>query len=162
MKKLLVTAAALGGVTLFAGNALAASDYQCRIYAQQQADQYAPNGQGAVAGGLLGALGGAAIAGISGGNAGTGAIVGGVGGAVVGGAANQGNRQQIFNNAYWSCRNGGTVQAQPIYDPGAPPPGYGQQWWMQSCAAKYNSFQWTGPHAGQFKGFDGLWHWCSI
>jgi hypothetical protein len=161
MKKLVLAAAAVGGVTLFAGNALAATDYQCRVYAQQQADAYAPNGQGAVAGGLLGALGGAAIAGITGGNAGTGAIVGGVGGAVVGGAANQGNRQQIFNNAYWACRNGSS-SVQPIYDPGPPPPGFGQQWWMQSCASKYNSFQWTGPHAGQFKGFDGLWHWCSI
>jgi hypothetical protein len=161
MKKLLLAATALGGVALFAGNALAASEYQCRAYAQQQADAYAPTGQGAVTGGLLGALGGAAIAGISGGNTGTGAIAGGVGGAVIGGVGNQQKRQEIYNQAYWSCM-GSAPQPQPIYDPGAPPPGYGQQWWMESCAAKYKSFQWTGPYAGQFKGFDGYWHWCNL
>ncbi len=163
MKKLMMTVAALGGVTLFAGNALAASDYDCRVYAEQQANAYAPNGAGAVTGGLLGALGGAAIAGISGGNTGTGAIAGGVGGAVIGGVGNQQNRQQIYNNAYWQCRGKGNyAPAQPVYNPGAPPPGYGQQWWMQACSQKYNSFQWTGPHAGQFKGYDGYWHWCSL
>ena len=109
MKKLMMTVAALGGVTLFAGNALAASDYDCRVYAEQQANAYAPNGAGAVTGGLLGALGGAAIAGISGGNTGTGAIAGGVGGAVIGGVGNQQNRQQIYNNAYWQCRGKATT-----------------------------------------------------
>jgi hypothetical protein len=162
MKKLLMAAAALGGVVLFAGNALAASEYQCRAYAQQQADAYAPNGQGAVAGGLLGALGGAAIAGISGGNAGTGAIAGGVGGAVIGGVGNQQNRQQIYNQAYWSCMGSAPQPAQPVYDAGPPPPGYGQQGWMQACASKYKSFQWSGPLAGKFKGFDGYWHWCNL
>ena len=110
MKKLMMTVAALGGVTLFAGNALAASDYDCRVYAEQQANAYAPNGAGAVTGGLLGALGGAAIAGISGGNTGTGAIAGGVGGAVIGGVGNQQNRQQIYNNAYWQCRGQGQLR----------------------------------------------------
>lgn len=164
MKKFLMAATAVGGIALFAGNALAASDYECRGYAQQQADAYAPNGQGAVAGGLLGALGGAAIAGISGGNAGTGAIAGGVGGAVIGGVGNQQKRQDVYNQAYWDCMNAGRrgPPPQPVYDPGAPPPGYGQQWWMNACASKYNSFQWTGPHSGQFKGFDGYWHWCSV
>ena len=162
MKKLLMAAAALGGVVLFAGNALAASEYQCRSYAQQQADTYAPNGQGAVAGGLLGALGGAAIAGIAGGNAGTGAIAGGVGGAVIGGVDNQQKRQQIYNQAYWSCMGSAPPPAQPIYDAGPPPPGYGDPNWMSACASKYGSFKWSGPHAGQFKGFDGYWHWCNL
>jgi hypothetical protein len=166
MKKLMMAAAAVGGVVLFAGNALAASDYECRVYAQQQADTYAPTGQGLVAGGLLGAIGGGLIEGATGGNAGTGAAIGGVGGAVVGGAANQQNRQEIYNQAYWSCMNGGP-QPAPVYDgpydsPGGPPAGYGEQWWMQACASKYRSFQWDGPYAGQFKGFDGNWHWCNL
>lgn len=160
MKKLMLTVVAIGGIAAFAGSALAGSDYECRIYAQQQADAYNPTGKGAVTGGLLGALGGAGIAGISGGNVGTGAIAGGVGGAVIGGVANQNQRQQIYNNAYWSCRNG--PGGTPAYNPGTAPPGCGQQWWMQQCAAKYNSFQWSGPNACQFKGYDGYWHWCSV
>ena len=46
MKNFLMAATALGGVVLFAGNALAASEYECRNYAQSQADAYAPNGAG--------------------------------------------------------------------------------------------------------------------
>ncbi len=161
MKKLLMAATALGGVALFAGNALAASDYQCRAYAQQQADAYAPTGQGLVVGGVLGAITGGLIAGSTGGNAGTGAAIGAGGGAIAGGAINQQKRHEVYNQAYWQCM-GGQPQPQPIYDPGQPPPGYGQQWWMNACSQKYKSFQWTGPQAGQFKGFDGYWHWCSL
>ncbi len=162
MKNLLMAATAVGGMVLFAGNALAASDYQCRSYAQQQADAYAPTGQGLVAGGILGAIGGGLIAGATGGNAGTGAAIGAGGGAIVGGAANQQKRQEIYNQAYYDCMNGGPPPVQPIYDPGPPPPEYGQQWWMNACASKYRSFQWDGVHGGQFKGFDGYWHWCSL
>ena len=161
MKNLLMAAAAIGGVMLFAGNALAASQYECQSYAQSQADAYAPTGKGALVGGAFGAGLGAIIAGATGGNAGTGAIAGGVGGAVLGGAANQSERQRIYNEAYWNCMNSGPAPA-PVYDPGAPPPGYGQQWWMEACGQKYRSFQWDGPRAGQFKGFDGYWHWCSL
>ena len=161
MKKLLMAVTAVGGVMLFAGNAFAASEYQCRNYAQSQADAYAPTGQGLVAGGLIGAIGGGLIAGATGGNAGTGAAIGGVGGAVVGGAANQQKRQEIYNQAYWSCMGSAPPRAQPVYDMGPPPPGYGQDWWMNACANKYNSFKWSGPHKGQFKGFDGYWHWCN-
>ncbi len=164
MKKLLMAATALAGVTLFAGNALAASDYQCRAYARQQADAYAPTGQGAVVGGLLGAIGGGLIAGSTGGNAGTGAAIGGVGGAVVGGVANQEKRKEVYQQAYWDCMGSRPAPAPvaPVYDPGPPPPGYGDPNWMNACAAKYRSFQWSGPHAGQFKGFDSYWHWCNL
>ncbi len=162
MKKLLMAATALGGVVFFAGNALAASEYQCRAYAQQQADAYAPTGQGLVGGGIIGAIGGGLIAGATGGNVGTGAAIGGVGGAVVGGAANQQKRQEIYNQAYYSCMGGPRPAPQPVYDPGPPPPGYGNPNWMNACAAKYRSFQWSGPHAGQFKGFDSYWHWCNL
>jgi hypothetical protein len=117
MKIAITTAAVVGGLLLTAGTASAASSYQCQQYAQAQADAYAPNGQGAVAGGLVGALGGAAIAGITGGNAGTGAIVGGVGGAVVGGTMNQQKRKEVYDNAYWSCMNKGGPAPQPIYAP---------------------------------------------
>ena len=126
MKTLFTSAAVVAGTLLaFAGSAQAASSWQCQQYARQQAEAYAPTGQGLVTGGLLGALGGAGIAGIAGGNAGTGAIVGGVGGALVGGATNQNKRQQIYNNAYYSCMNGGgyaqpaPVVQQPV---GGPPP----------------------------------------
>jgi hypothetical protein len=160
--KTVLMAAAAGGMALLATNAFAASDYQCRVYAQQQADAYAPTGQGLVAGGLLGALGGAVIAGATGGNAGTGAAIGGAGGAIVGGAANQQKRKEIYNQAYWQCMGNQPAPQQPIYDAGPPPPGYGQQWWMNACSQKYKSFQWSGPLAGKFKGFDGYWHWCQI
>jgi hypothetical protein len=165
MKKLLLAATALAGIALFSGSAFAASDYECRSYAQQQADAYAPNGQGALAGGLLGAGAGALIGGIGHGNVGTGALVGGIGGAVVGGAMNQNKRQEVFNQAYSDCMNSGRgprYAPQPVYDPGAPPPGYGDPGWMRACASKYRSFQWSGPHAGQFQGFDGYWHWCNL
>ena len=165
MKKLLMAATALGGIALFAGNAFAASDYECRAYAQDQADASNPNGQGAVTGGLLGALGGAAIAGIAHGNVGTGAIAGGVGGAVIGGVGNQDARQRVYQRAYWDCMNSGRgprYAPQPVYDAGPPPPGYGDPGWMRACASKYRSFQWSGPHAGQFQGFDGYWHWCNL
>ena len=136
---------------------------ECRSYAQAQADRYNPNGQGALVGGALGAGLGAIIAGASGGNAGTGAIAGGVGGAVIGGVGNQNERERVYRQAYWDCMGSGPrAPAQPVYDPGAPPPGYGQQSWMNACAQKYNSFQWSGRHAGQFKGFDGYWHWCNL
>ena len=121
MKTLFTTAALLGGILMFAGTANAASQWQCQQYAQNQADAYAPTGQGLVVGGLLGALGGGAIAGISGGHAETGALIGGVGGAVVGGAANQNKRQQIYNQAFYQCMNGGgggfIAKPKPIYAP---------------------------------------------
>ncbi len=158
MKKLVMTVAALGGVTLFAGNALAASDAYCRSYAQQEVNRYA-NPVGSAA---LGCLGGGVIGSLlSNGNGG--AIAGGcVAGGATGLVLTDAKRNEIYNQAYWSCRGNGGGPVQPVYDPGPPPPGYGQQWWMQSCAGKYNSFQWTGPHAGQFKGYDGYWHWCSL
>ncbi len=163
MKKLLVAATAVGGIVLFASNAFAASDYQCRNYAQQQADAYAPTGQGLVVGGVLGAITGGLIAGGTGGNAGTGAAIGAGAGALGGGAINQTKRKQIYNDAYASCMGYNSAPPpQPVYDPGAPPPGYGQDWWMNACASKYRSFQWTGPHSGQFKGFDSMWHWCNV
>ncbi len=166
MKKFLMAATALGGVALFASNAMAASEYECRAYAQSEADHYAPNGKGALVGGAFGAGLGAIIAGATGGNAGTGALVGGAGGAVLGGAANQDERQRVYRDAYYRCMNSGPApqrvyDAPPAYDMGPPPPGYGQQWWMKACSQKYGSFKWGGPHAGQFKGFDGYWHWCN-
>jgi uncharacterized protein YgiM (DUF1202 family) len=127
MKTLFTTAVVAGTLLAAAGSAHAASSWQCQQYARQQAEAYAPTGQGLVAGGLLGALGGAGIAGISGGKAGTGAIVGGVGGALVGGAANQNKQQQIYNNAYYSCMNGGGyAQPAPALQPVAGPPPVGQ------------------------------------
>ncbi len=164
MKNLLIAATALGGIALFAGNAMAASDYECRSYAQSQADQYNPNGKGALVGGAFGAGLGAIIAGATGGNAGTGALVGGAGGAVLGGAANQQQRQDVYDRAYRDCMDNSRSgpAPQPIYDMGPPPRGFGHDGWMNACSDKYRSFQWDGPHAGQFKGFDGAWHWCQL
>lgn len=165
MRKFLLAATAVGAVVLFAGSAFAASDYECRGYAQQQANAYAPNGRGAIVGGAMGAGLGAIASGIGHGNVGTGALVGGLGGAFLGGAMNQNKRQDVYNRAYWDCMNSGPRYAappQPVYDPGPPPPGYGDPSWMQACADKYRSFRWSGPHAGQFKGFDGYYHWCQL
>ena len=112
-----------------------------------------------------GALGGAAIAGIAHGNVGTGALAGGVGGAVIGGVGNQQNRQDIYSRAYWDCMNSGQRYApspQPVYDPVRPLPATVIRAAQRACANKYGSFRWSGPHAGQFQGFDGYWHWCNL
>jgi hypothetical protein len=111
MKTLFTMAAVAGGLMMVSGAAQAQSQWQCQQFAQQQAQAYAPQGAGLVGGGLLGALGGAAIGAATGGNAGTGAIIGGVGGAVVGGAANQAKYNQIYQQAYWNCMNGGARPA---------------------------------------------------
>ena len=65
------------------------------------------------------------------------------------------------SQAYWGCM-GSQPAPEPVYDPGPPPPGFGDDGWMNACASKYGSFRWDGPHAGQFKGFDGYWHWCNL
>ncbi len=122
MKTLFTIAAAVGSVMLMSGAASAATQWQCQQFAQQQAQAYAPPGAGLVGGGLLGALGGAALGAATGGNAGTGAIIGGVGGAVVGGAMNQSKYNQIYQQAYWNCMNGGggvapKPQPMPVVGP---------------------------------------------
>jgi hypothetical protein len=161
MKILVTTMAFVGGLTLLAGSASAASPAYCDQAARQYANQYASPVGGVVGGGLVGAGVGAVISGITGGNVGTGAAVGaGVG--AVGGGLSQGSKwNQLYTGYYNQCLYGG-AQPQPAYNPGTAPPGCGQQWWMQQCAGKYNSFQWSGPNACQFKGYDGYWHWCSV
>ena len=71
---------------------------------------------------------------------------------------------KVFRNALalLGLASAAYAAPQPVYDPGAPPPGYGDPGWMRACASKYRSFQWSGPHAGQFQGFDGGWHWCNL
>jgi hypothetical protein len=113
MKKILMTVAALGGIALFAGDALAASDAYCRNYAQNEVNRYAnPVGSaalGCVGGGIIGSL-------LSNGNGGAVA-----GGCVAGGATTlvltDAKRRQIFDQAYNQCRYGNAGPAQPIYAP---------------------------------------------
>jgi hypothetical protein len=168
MKTLFSTAIVAGALLAAGGTAQAASQWQCQQYAQQQADSYNPNGKGIVTGGLLGALGGAGIAGISGGNAGTGAIVGGVGGALIGGATNQNHRQQIYNNAYYSCMNGGGyAKPAPVLQPVAGPPPSGQASVYQSVNVRSGpgtQFQVIGVlPAGSIVGVNSCSaSWCSI
>ena len=110
-------------------------------------------GGNAVGGAVTGAIGGAVLGGIFGGNkgVGTGAAIGGVGGAVVGGST----WRRYYDQAYFQCINSGPAyQAQPV----AVVP----QNWYQQCSMKYKSFQWTGPWAGYYKGYDGQWHPCSL
>ncbi len=162
MKTIVMAAAVLSGVALLSSGAYAKSPGQCDYEARQYADAHANPAGGLLGGAAVGAAAGAIISGIAGGNVGTGAGVGAGVGAAAGGIS-QGEKWKQFYNAYYhDCLYGGAAPAQPIYDPGAPPPGYGQQWWMNACAAKYNSFRWDGPHAGQFKGYDGYWHWCNV
>jgi hypothetical protein len=116
MNKIVTTIAALGGVALFAGNAMAASDAYCRSYANNEVNKYAnPVGSAAVgclAGGVLGSL-------LSNGNGGAiagGCVAGGAGGLVLTDA----KRNEIYQQAYWSCRGTAPPKAQPIYVPQIP------------------------------------------
>jgi len=162
MKTLVIGIIAVGGaLALSAGSASAASSWQCKQYAQQVASQYGGNpGASAAAGGIFGGLLGAGIAGATGGNVGTGAAIGaGVG--VVGGLASSGPAyQDAYNQAYWDCMN--QPGPQPVYGGGGYGPPAGSEDWYQACAAKYKSFQWNGPYAGSFKGYDGQWHQCQL
>lgn len=160
MKKLMTAVAVLGGAMVIAGGAYAKTPGQCDYEARNYANANASPVGGAAGGALFGAFGGAAISGLTGGNVGTGAAIGAGVGAAAGGISQSAKWQQLYNSYYQNCVYG--APPQKVYDPGPPPPGYGQQWWMNACDAKYASFQWTGPHAGQFKGFDGYWHWCKI
>jgi hypothetical protein len=132
MKTLIGFVAVAGVLALSAGSASAQSSWQCKQYAQNYASQYGNPGASAV------------------------------GGALLGGAANSGyTYNQAYNAAYWDCMNNGGPGPQPVYGPG---PSYapGSQAWYQACAAKYKSFQWDGPYAGYFKGYDGQWHQCQL
>ena len=161
MKTIVTAAAVLTGLALFTSGAYAKSPGQCDYEARQYANAHASPVGGAAGGALFGALGGAAISGLSGGDVGTGAGIGAGVGAVAGGLS-QGEKWKRFYDAYYRDCLYGAPPPQPVYDLGPPPPGYGQQWWMNACDAKYRSFQWTGPNAGQFKGYDGYWHWCNV
>jgi hypothetical protein len=119
MNKVMMTVAALGGIGLFAGNALAASDSYCRSYANNEVNRYAnPVGTavgGCVVGGILGSL-------LSNGNGG--AVAGGcVAGGATGLVLTDQKRSEIFNTAYWSCMNKGGQKPQQIYAPQPVPAG---------------------------------------
>jgi hypothetical protein len=161
--KIIVTAAAvLSGLMLLSSGAYAKSPAQCDYEARSYADANANPVGGAATGGLVGALLGAGVAGATGGNVGAGAGIGaGVG--IAAGGLSQGEKWKQFYNSYYNdCLYGGAPPAPVAYDPGPPPPGYGDPNWMSACAAKYKSFQWNGPLSGKFKGFDGAWHWCQL
>jgi hypothetical protein len=119
MNKIVTTIAALGGVALFAGNAMAASDSYCRNYANQQVNRYA-NPVGAAAGGcIVGGVLGSLLSNGNGGAIAGGCVAGGAGGLVL----TDQKRNEIFQQAYWSCRNNGAgpgPQPQPIYAPSIP------------------------------------------
>ena len=115
MNKIVTTAAALGGIALFAGNAMAASDSYCRSYAQNEVNKYA-NPVGAAAGGcIVGGVLGSLLSNGNGGAIAGGCVAGGAGGIVL----TEQKRQEIFNQAYWSCK-GTRPQPQPIYAPSVP------------------------------------------
>jgi len=161
MKTIVTAAAVLSGLVLLSSAAYAKSPGQCDYEARQYANAHASPVGGVAGGAALGAAAGAIISGITGGNVGTGAGVGAGVGAVAGGVTQTEKWKQLYNAYYHDCVYGGPPAPAPVYDVGPPPPGYGQPWWMQACDAKYRSFQWSGPHRGQFKGFDGYWHWCN-
>jgi len=119
MKTLFTTLAVAGALMLAAGSANAASQAQCQAYAQQQAQMLTNQGGAAVTGGVIGAIAGGLLGGSGGNNAAVpGAIIGGVGGAMVGGAASQAKFNQIYQQAYWQCMNGGGgVQPAPMPQP---------------------------------------------
>ena len=119
MNKFVSTIAALGGVALFAGNAMAASDAVCRNYAQNEVNKYA-NPVGAAAGGcIVGGVLGSLLSNGNGGAIAGGCVAGGAGGLVLTDA----KRNEIYNQAYWSCRNDGSgpkPKPVPIYQPSIP------------------------------------------
>lgn len=140
MKTLFTTLAVAGALMLAAGSANAATQAQCQAYAQQQAQMMTNQGGAAVTGGVIGAIAGGLIGGNN--NAAVpGAIIGGVGGAMVGGAASQAKFNQIYQQAYWQCMNGGggpvpMPAPQPIVGPApGPQAGVYQALNVRSCAS---------------------------
>jgi hypothetical protein len=162
MKTLISLLTVLGVLALGAGTASAASPAYCDGYARDYANQYANQGADVVSGAVTGAFTGALFGGIFGGKKGVGTGMAlGAGLGALGGAANSSPRwQQLYDDAYYQCMGSGPAP-QPVYNPG---PGYpaGSPEWQQACAAKYKSFQWTGPYAGYFVGYDGQYHACQL
>jgi hypothetical protein len=159
MKRFVGMIAFAGLLALGAGQASAASDWQCQEYAANVANASVNPGQNTIQNGLLGAGVGALIAGATKGNVATGAAIGGGVGIVGTAAANNDKWNRKYQKAYYKCMNGGGPAPQPVYgggyDDGSPE-------WYQACAAKYKSFQWEGPYEGMFKGYDGDWHPCQL
>jgi len=119
MNKIVTTIAAIGGVALFAGNAMAASDSYCRSYANNEVNKYA-NPVGAAAGGcLVGGVLGSLLSNGNGGAIAGGCVAGGAGGIVL----TEQKRNEIFQQAYWSCKGSAPPPAQPIYAPQPIPAG---------------------------------------
>ena len=163
MKSLLTTAALVAGLAVVAGDASAKSAAYCSQVANNYVQNYTHPVGAAVVGCGLGALAGQLLSNGNGGAVAGGCALGAGGGLVLSNA----RRTELYNQAFNQCMYGGGGGAQPIGS-GPMPSGFdggyeiGSSGWMQACGYKYNSFQWTGPHAGQFKGFDGQWHWCDL
>jgi hypothetical protein len=161
MKILFSMLTAVGVLAAGVTAASAASPGYCDGYARNYANQRA--GGNALGGAVTGAIGGAVLGGILGGKGGVGAgaAIGGVGGGIVGGSG----WQRFYNDAYYQCINSGPayVAPKPVYAPACPPVGYiTPPDWYQQCGYKYKSFQWNGPQAGNYKGYDGCWHACQL
>lgn len=156
MKNLVSAVAAIGVLAVgFSVTPITTASAASAAYCDNQARQYANSkaGGNAIAGGVIGGIGGAIAGTLLGGKGGTapGAIIGGVGGVVVGGST----WQKYYNQVYYQCVNQAPVyQQQPAY---APP--VGSQAWKQQCAQKYKSFQWD---TGYYLGFDGGYHVCKL
>ena len=120
MKTLLATAVVLGGFAVTAaGQANAATAYDCQVYAQNVSEQQYPTGGGAVGGGIAGGIIGGLVAGATGGKVGNGVAIGAGAGLVVGSVAWQNAKKQAYDNAYAGCISQNT---QPVV--AAPPPVY--------------------------------------
>ena len=166
MQTLATAVAFIGGVTLLAGNAAAATPAQCDYQARQYADTYVNPAGNVVGGAATGALIGGIASAIFGGNVGTGIVAGAVGGGVVGAVGGSAEWMQLYDQAYYECIN---VAARPLPVLTCPileaPSGYddgylvGSPQWIAACDHKYRTFE---PRSWMFNGYDGCTHFCNL
>lgn len=151
----------------------------CDAYARNYASQVARPGGQVLGGAAFGALTGAGIGAIVGGQPaiGRGAAIGAFSGALLGAASSNWNGayRYAYNNCIRSIRY--APPPQPVY-PAPPPvayyppppvyvappqPSYGRpypawsQAWFAYCTDRFRSFN---PQTGHYLGFDGQYHFC--
>ena len=153
MRTLLVAIACAGALALGAGSASAASKAAgCESYARSVANQQANVAGNTAGAAVFGALVGAGIGAATGNNVGTSAAWGAGAGGVTGLAVSSSQWQQIHDEAFADCMQGG--QTQQVSQGGSQTGQY-EPWtdeWFAYCEDRYKSFT---PSDGTFQPTNG-------